>query len=573
MNRASKALRRLVVIGVAAGTAAAGFAVLGTTTPAATLPVAVTPPTAPAVVGSCSGAFTVSVAPPAAVTVVLALRQTFTGTGTIGFCTPGTTPPAGITNAVTGTGLMTTTRNITTAVNPDNTATATFGVYSTAAGSMEVAAGFGGTVVRSPLTWTAPPPPPTPVVTLTPATVSAYVRTCQPFTGTLVPASASPTLMAKVQEPGTGVIGFCDPTKPLPANAPGSTEKTITTTNGTIVFGVFSTYAGSMNVAVGIPGSTTVRDISTVTWKVPVTQRVSVACDSHNATGACTYPTSVSNVGLTARVVDSTGSTVPMVAVSWAVSPLTGHAVTPATCTTGSQGACSVTLTNTNPRDGEQVAVTANIAGSSATKTVTWRNPAVALAITDVHQPSSVAGTHLTIIGRGPIGQVVSLHLLNAATAGSYVLFATVPVNANGDWSYTFHPSRTGTYHATTGTGSNLQRSNAVTVPVTVKVTIDRLVYMGRDARGMCVTRFLGGVFPYVPGAPVWVRNSAVSPTQPIGYANVFQRGGSGRYDVAFGLVCGRAYHLFALISGADRYGIRHADNGVSYNVPYLAGR
>lgn len=72
-----------------------------------------------------------------------------------------------------------------------------------------------------------------------------------------------------------------------------------------------------------------------------------------------------------------------------------------------------------------------------------------------------------------------------------------------------------------------------------------------------------------MPGAPVWVRNSAVAPTQPIGFTRVYQQGGSGRYDAAFGLRCGWSYSLFALISGVGSDGNRYAANGVSPDMPW----
>ncbi len=196
--------------------------------------------------------------------------------------------------------------------------------------------------------------------------------------------------------------------------------------------------------------------------------------------------------------------------------------------------------------------------------------PQVSTAITGVAQSSKTAGTPVTLSGSGPPNGRVELYYRDATTAGSDRLLAELTPDAAGAWHWTFNPAYSGSYVASsTGAPSG---QGAVTVTVRVKVTIDRISYLGRDSRGRCMTRFLGGTFPFIPGAATWIRNSALSPSRPIGYTKVFQFGGSGRYDTQFGLTCGQRYRLFSLISGAGSDGARYADDGVGADTWYTAG-
>lgn len=198
--------------------------------------------------------------------------------------------------------------------------------------------------------------------------------------------------------------------------------------------------------------------------------------------------------------------------------------------------------------------------------------PAGRPSIDNVDQPSKVAGTRVTLGGSGPASGTVILRYRNGTTAGAWVTLANPATDATGHWTYAFNPAYTTDLMAQTGSGTSTVQSAVVTLRVVVKVTIDAIRYLGRDARGTCVTRFLGGTFPYIPGAPVWIRNSAVSPTQPIGSGRVLQYGGSGRYDIRFGLTCGRSYRLFSLISGTGSDGRHYTDNGVGTDRSYVAG-
>ncbi len=189
--------------------------------------------------------------------------------------------------------------------------------------------------------------------------------------------------------------------------------------------------------------------------------------------------------------------------------------------------------------------------------------------ITGVAQPSPTAGQPVTLTGTASPGATVDVYVDNATLSG-FVSVGSTTADAGGSWSFTFTPSYTDqVYVRDAATG---QSSATVTVRVTVKVSIDAIRYLGRDARGRCVTRFLGGTYPYVPGAAVWIRDASTSPSTPIGSASVTQYGGSGRYDSRFGLTCGATYRLFALVSGVGTDGKRYADNGASPTTTYRGG-
>lgn len=238
----------------------------------------------------------------------------------------------------------------------------------------------------------------------------------------------------------------------------------------------------------------------------------------------------------------------------------------------------SGTLANggTTPNAGGQnnVATGAPAGNCADSGKVTWgQGTTGAVTIDNVSQPNKTAGTPVVLTGHAPASSTVQIFYKNATTGGAFVAYGNaVAANSAGNWSFTFTPAYNGTYYAQVGSGSSAQKSNQVTVNVNVKVTITDIRYLGKDARGKCVTRFLGGTFPFIPGAPAWIRNSAVSPTQPIGFTRVFQFGSSGRYDARFGLTCGQTYRLFSLISGTGSNGVKYTDNGVGKDITYKAG-
>ncbi len=220
------------------------------------------------------------------------------------------------------------------------------------------------------------------------------------------------------------------------------------------------------------------------------------------------------------------------------------------------------------------------LAPSGVVDATTWRRllaaattPPASGPAMSLSQPDPTAGRPVTLGGSAAPGSSVRVYHRDAGTNGAYVPFSsTVSADASGSWRFSFTPSYSGSYYAVATAGSTTEQTAARTVDVNVKVTIDAVRYLGRDARGMCVTRFLGGTYPYIPGAPVWIRNSAVSPAAPIGSGTVSQFGNSGRYDIRFGLTCARAYTLFSLISGTGSNGVTYTGNGVGADTRYVAG-
>ncbi len=188
-------------------------------------------------------------------------------------------------------------------------------------------------------------------------------------------------------------------------------------------------------------------------------------------------------------------------------------------------------------------------------------------------QPDKTAGQPVTLSGTAAPGATVRVYYRNAATNGSYLPYpAAVTADGAGSWRLVFTPFYSGTYYATTSAGSASQSTPPLSVDVNVKVTIDAVRYLGRDSRGRCVTRFLGGTYPYISAAPVWIRDSSAGRSVPIGSGTVSQFGNSGRYDIRFGLTCGQAYTLFSLISGTGGNGVSYAGNGVGADTRYVAG-
>lgn len=226
---------------------------------------------------------------------------------------------------------------------------------------------------------------------------------------------------------------------------------------------------------------------------------------------------------------------------------------------TPSDSATATTSPSATPSD--SATATASPTGSTSPTACTP-------TISDVSQPNKTAGQPVTLSGTAEPNSTVDVFYRNATTGSGFSLLKSTTANATGGWSVTFTPAYSSDYQVT----SNGQTSAVRTVNVTVKVTIDDIRYLGKDARGRCVTRFLGGTYPYIPGAPVWVRNSRTTPSQPIGYTQVFRYGGSGRYDARFGLTCGQTYRLFSLISGQGSDGKRYTDNGVGENNWYTGG-
>ncbi len=177
-------------------------------------------------------------------------------------------------------------------------------------------------------------------------------------------------------------------------------------------------------------------------------------------------------------------------------------------------------------------------------------------AVTPVPQ---LAGQPVTISGRAQPGTQVQLFARDATTAAGTSVASTT---AGTDGSYAL--TRAMTYNSAVYVATAQGRSSTAQVNVTVKVTIDSVVYQYRDARGRCVVRFSGGTYPYIPGAPVWIRTTSGT---PVGSTTVTQFGASGRYSSLFGLSCGSTYSLFSLISGTGADGVTYTLNGVGSPV------
>ncbi len=198
----------------------------------------------------------------------------------------------------------------------------------------------------------------------------------------------------------------------------------------------------------------------------------------------------------------------------------------------------------------------------SSDGTVNWGVPPTI----SYSQPDKTAGQTVTFSGSAPANSTVNIEIKNATTAGAYKPLATVTADNTGSWSYATPMSYNSSVLVWNAAGSN-----AVFVHVNVKVTIDAIQFVKKDARGMDVTQFRGGVYPYIPGARVWIRNAAVSPSAPIGSSSVVKYGASGRYVVYFGLKPGQSYKLFSLISGTGSDGVQYTDNGTGAARSYTA--
>lgn len=155
MNRTTTRLKRLGIGAVAVAAIGAGVPVLATGTAQAaggpTNQLAITPSTQTGTAGSCLS-YTVTATdngtkPSDTPTVTVTLTQSTASTGTIGFCDPNATTKPGtpgnpVQSPATGTSTTaaTTTKNFSTTVSPNGTVSATFGVYSSNASTVNIRA-------------------------------------------------------------------------------------------------------------------------------------------------------------------------------------------------------------------------------------------------------------------------------------------------------------------------------------------------------------------------------------------------------------------------------------------------
>jgi hypothetical protein len=289
-----------------------------------------------------------------------------------------------------------------------------FGVASTTPGSMSVnafgdnnsngAQDVGEPGATSTKTWVANNPnASTDKISCTPTTATNPAGTTHTFTCTVTDANgvalAGATNVKFVITSGpdaSAVPQNCTTT----ANGTGGTTTGQSTcqylNNGTPGHDVITAYLEQNAIVgqqAGEPSTTITKD-----WvaAAPSTSQITVTCStgqiSSAANGtsgtdaACQEPLSAKNVTVTAKVTNgSPAQPVSGVVVQFALGPVgfaaqdanDTESITPTSCTTGSDGSCSTTFTDTVPKDGEQFKVTANLSRqgpstASATATITY---------------------------------------------------------------------------------------------------------------------------------------------------------------------------------------------------------
>ncbi|MDX6199751.1 MAG: hypothetical protein QOJ79_2902 [Actinomycetota bacterium] len=205
MTSTIRTLKRLGIAAVTVATIGGGVSALAPTaaTAAATTQLSITPSSQTSAAGTCQS-YTVTATdngakPTDTPTVTVTLTQNPAYAGTIAFCdTTKNTPPGSNGNPTqspstgTGTTAATTSRNFTTTVAQNGTVSATFGVYSSVAGGVDVRAALtSNAAVQSNVakaTFSAPSPSPSPSATPTPT------RTATP---TASPGRGNPTLTVR----------------------------------------------------------------------------------------------------------------------------------------------------------------------------------------------------------------------------------------------------------------------------------------------------------------------------------------------------------------------------------------
>ncbi len=177
-----------------------------------------------------------------------------------------------------------------------------------------------------------------------------------------------------------------------------------------------------------------------------------------------------------------------------------------------------------------------------------------------------LAGRPVTVRGHAQPGGNVRLRARNVTTHGSFATVGSTVAAPDGSYRFTTNVAYNSTLVVSDVNGTSSGRD----VLVRVKVTIDSVAYRYTDSRGRCVVRFAGGTYPYIPGAPVYIRTTS---GVPVGSTSVTRLGASGRYSALFGLSCARSYTLFSLISGRSATGAVYTLDGTGSPVSFRTPR
>jgi len=338
-----------------------------------------------------------------------------TGTATAGTCSNTVAPVSPATSNVSCD---------TTFLDRNSDGKVVFGVTSTTAGSMSVnafadlAPANGAQDVNEPgdtstKTWVANNTTGTPAnsntVSCTPTSQSNPTGGTANFTCTVKDsggnALAGQTVhfgVASGPQAGNPANATCGPTASgaagtTPGQTPTCSYNNTTNQPGHDVINAWLETNGTPGQQTGEPSTTITAD-----WVTAAANgsKVTVTCSPNqtvqtgtapNQSSVCQLPLNTSDATLTATVVNGTPSQPQAgVLVQWSITsnvPPVGdtdtETITPASCTTASNGQCTTTLHNPTPTEGESIRVQASVptqgvgGPSVATAIVNWHNPAV----------------------------------------------------------------------------------------------------------------------------------------------------------------------------------------------------